>query len=74
MSNVVELRTLPLEAQKVRFLRSALGLSQSKFAERYGVDVKTVYGWESGKYESKEARVIELATRDLALLKMQRAA
>ena len=35
-------------AEKVKELRAALGLSQVKFAERYGIPRRTVENWESG--------------------------
>lgn len=33
----------------IKEIRALTGLSQSKFAERYGISVRTLQGWESGK-------------------------
>lgn len=41
-------------AEKVRRLRSALGLSQSALARRLGVEVLTVKRWEAGKAQPRE--------------------
>lgn len=35
-------------AEKVKALRAMLGLSQVKFAKRYGIPRRTVENWESG--------------------------
>lgn len=35
----------------MREMRQAVGLSQRKFAERYGIPVSTIESWESGKRE-----------------------
>lgn len=34
---------------KIQELRERTGLSQSKFAARYGIPVRTLQGWELGK-------------------------
>lgn len=39
----------------VRRARNATGLSQSKFAERYGFNVRTLQGWESGRFKPDTA-------------------
>ena len=33
----------------IKEIRILTGLSQSKFAERYGIPVRTLQGWEAGK-------------------------
>ena len=33
----------------IKDIRTLTGLSQSKFAERYGIPVRTLQGWEAGK-------------------------
>ena len=33
----------------IKDIRSLTGLSQSKFADRYGIPVRTLQGWEAGK-------------------------
>ena len=33
----------------IKGIRALTGLSQSKFAERYGIPVRTLQGWELGK-------------------------
>lgn len=35
-------------AQAVRAIRAKTGLSQAKFAEKYGIPKRTVESWESG--------------------------
>jgi len=39
----------------VRRARKATSLSQSKFAERYGFNVRTLQGWESGRFKPDTA-------------------
>lgn len=39
----------------VRRARKATGLSQSRFAERYGFNVRTLQGWESGRFKPDTA-------------------
>ena len=41
--------TKPGFAMRVRHLRDALGLSQAEFAQRYGLDLATLRGWEQGR-------------------------
>lgn len=33
----------------IKEIRELTGLSQSKFAEQYGIPVRTLQGWEAGK-------------------------
>ena len=33
----------------IKDIRSLTGLSQGKFADRYGIPVRTLQGWEAGK-------------------------
>lgn len=33
----------------IKELRERTGLSQSKFANKYGIPVRTLQGWEAGK-------------------------
>lgn len=35
-------------AEKIRAIRAATGLSQVRFAERYGIPRRTIENWESG--------------------------
>lgn len=37
----------------IKLLRSRTGLSQSQFATRYGISVRTLQGWEAGKKPPK---------------------
>ncbi|MGI9296525.1 MAG: helix-turn-helix domain-containing protein [Gammaproteobacteria bacterium] len=51
-------------------IRTRLGLSQSKFAERYGLSVRTVQGWET-RWELDQAtwlliRLIERHPEEIA--------
>ena len=34
----------------IKMLRARTGLSQSKFAERFAIPVRTLQGWERGKH------------------------
>lgn len=34
---------------KIKEIRALTGLSQKKFAERYGIPVRSLQGWEAGK-------------------------
>jgi len=33
----------------IKEIRNLTGLSQSKFADQYGIPVRTLQGWEAGK-------------------------
>lgn len=35
----------------IKELRAQTGLSQSRFAERYGIPVKTIQAWEAGRFQ-----------------------
>ena len=39
---------------RVKEIRSLTGLSQVKFAKRYGIPKRTLESWESGECEYKE--------------------
>ena len=34
----------------IKEIRALTGLSQSKFAEKYSISVRTLQGWESGRF------------------------
>ena len=38
---------------KIKELRKRLGLSQAKFAEKWGIPKRTIEDWEAGKREVK---------------------
>jgi len=38
---------------KIKELRKSLGLSQAKFATKFGIPLRTVQDWEYGKREVK---------------------
>ena len=38
---------------KIKELRKQLGLSQAKFAEKWGIPKRTIEDWEAGKREVK---------------------
>lgn len=42
-------RTFHIDAMKIKEIRQASGLSQSKFAELISVNVDTLRNWEQGK-------------------------
>lgn len=48
----------------IKELRSRTGLSQSKFAAKFGIPVQTLQGWESGRYEPA-AYLINIIERDI---------
>ena len=39
---------------KIKELRKRLGLSQAKFAEKWGIPKRTIEDWEAGKREVKD--------------------
>ncbi len=51
---------------RIKELRKGLGLSQAKFAEKFGVPLRTVQDWEYGKREVRSyivnmmCKIIEL--------------
>ena len=50
-----------LRGRDVRALRTRLGLTRTAFAERYGLDVRTVEGWEQERFSmDRTARVLIL--------------
>lgn len=54
-------------SDRVRTLRASLELSQSQFAERYGLPLRTVQNWEQGrrtKPDASGAVLIGLIERD----------
>lgn len=54
------------DKERLKELRKELGLSQAKFAERFGIPLRTVQDWEYGKREIRSyiidmmCRIIEL--------------
>lgn len=44
-----------LEVVDVRAIRTRLGLSRPKFAERFGLDARTVQDWEQGRRRPDKA-------------------
>lgn len=54
-------------ADRVRILRNRLGLSQSQFADRYGLPLRTIQNWEQGRRTKPDASgslLIGLIERD----------
>ena len=55
--------------ERLKELRKELGLSQSKFAERFGIPLRTIQDWEYGKREVRSyivdmmCRIIELENK-----------
>ena len=50
-----------LRGRNVRALRTHLGLTRKAFAERYGLDPRTVEGWEQERFGmDRSARVLLL--------------
>jgi putative transcriptional regulator len=50
-----------LRGRNVRALRTQLGLTRKAFAERYGLDARTVEGWEQERFGmDRSARVLLL--------------
>ena len=39
------------DKERLKELRKELGLSQAKFAEKFGIPVRTIQDWEYGKRE-----------------------
>jgi len=40
--------------EKLKELRKELGLSQAKFAEKWGIPKRTIEDWEAGRREVKD--------------------
>jgi putative transcriptional regulator len=51
----VELK--PLEAQDVRAIRMAYGLSQPEFSRKFGIPLSTLRKWEQGDHHPSSAAV-----------------
>ena len=50
-----------LRGRNVRALRKRLGLTRKVFTERYGLDLRTVEGWEQERFSmDRSARVLLL--------------
>ncbi|EIC95713.1 DNA-binding helix-turn-helix protein [Lachnoanaerobaculum saburreum F0468] len=55
--------------ERLKELRKELGLSQAKFAERFGIPLRTIQDWEYGKREIRSyiidmmCRIIELENK-----------
>ena len=55
--------------ERLKELRKELGLSQAKFAERFGIPLRTLQDWEYGKREVRSyiidmmCRIIELENK-----------
>jgi DNA-binding transcriptional regulator YiaG len=50
-----------IRGRDVRELRARQGLTRTAFAERYGLDVRTVEGWEQERFSmDRSARVLIL--------------
>lgn len=48
-----------IESQDIRKLRARQGLTRKAFAERYGLDPRTVEGWEQARFGlDRSARVL----------------
>lgn len=39
------------DKERLKELRKKLGLSQAKFAEKFGIPIRTIQDWEYGKRE-----------------------
>lgn len=46
---------ISVETVDVRAIRTRLGLSRPKFAERFGLDTRTVQDWEQGRRRPDKA-------------------
>ena len=57
------------DKERLKELRKELGLSQAKFAERFGIPLRTLQDWEYGKREVRSYivdmmyRIIELENK-----------
>lgn len=57
------------DKERLKELRKELGLSQAKFAERFGIPLRTIQDWEYGKREIRGYivdmmyRIIELENK-----------
>lgn len=50
--------------EKLRRLRKAQGLTQGELAEKVGVGINTIVGYETGK-NSPKVEILELITKEL---------
>lgn len=51
---------MPNEENEVKRIRQSLGLSQSKFAKRYGVNLSNLKNWEQGRREPDSVSLLYL--------------
>ena len=57
------------DKERLKELRKELGLSQAKFAEKFGIPLRTIQDWEYGKREVRSYivnmmyRIIELENK-----------
>lgn len=57
------------DKERLKELRKELGLSQAKFAEKFGIPIRTIQDWEYGKREIRNYivnmmyRIIELENK-----------
>lgn len=57
------------DKERLKELRKKLGLSQAKFAEKFGIPLRTIQDWEYGKREVRSYivnmlyRIIELENK-----------
>lgn len=56
------------DKERLKELRKELGLSQAKFAERFGIPLRTIQDWE---YEKREVRsyIVDMMYRIIELEK-----
>ena len=52
--------------ERLKELRKELGLSQAKFAERFGIPLRTIQDWEYGKREVR-SYIVEMMCRIIEL-------
>ncbi len=57
-------RVVVLDAAEVRAIRARTGLSRTRFAERFGLDVRAVQDWEQGRRVPDRAARVLLLTID----------
>ena len=56
-------RTFEVDAMKIKEIRRASGLSQSKFAELISVSVDTLRNWEQGRRSARLRVIVKLLSR-----------
>jgi putative transcriptional regulator len=61
-----------MTASQVQRIRGKLRLSQPKFAALLGISVRTLQGWEQGRYEPNAAAVALLKLAESGALKKKR--